>query len=301
MQLNKPVSVISVPFGLGAGNSGAHLGPEAMMQVGMMRQLANLSLQVRDEGAVTFDAEAVAGGFNPKLKHLNEVVALNRKLADRVSSVVEADRFPLILGGDHSIAIGTVTGLSHHYANMGVIWIDAHADLNTEETSPTGNIHGMSLAVVLGRGAKALTDLTTGAALVKPENVVLVGTRQLDPGERAYIKAAGITCFTMHDIDRMGMAQVMDKAIATLAGKTDGVHLSFDLDSLDPKEAPGTGTPVNGGISYREAHFALELLAESGLITSAEFVEVNPTRDTGNRTARLAVELICSMFGQRIL
>ncbi|GMX62610.1 hypothetical protein Elgi_24150 [Paenibacillus elgii] len=188
-----------------------------------------------------------------------------------------------------------------HYNRLGVIWIDAHSDLNTPDTTPSGNIHGMSLAASLGQGDERLTRIGGSSPKIRPEHTVLVGVRDLDPGEKACIKAQGITCFTMYDIDRLGMSSVMEEAVQVAGKGTDGVHLSFDIDSLDPVEAPGTGTPVKGGLSYREAHLALELLHESGIVTSAELVEVNPSLDTGQKTAQLAVELIGSLLGEQIL
>lgn len=236
-----------------------------------------------------------------KLRHLHEVAAVNQVLAKRVADVAAHGYFPLVLGGDHSIAIGTLAGLARSRPNLGVIWFDAHSDLNTSDTSPSGNIHGMSLAVSLGIGHPLLTGIRGDAPFLKPENVVLIGIRSLDQGEKAFIRASGITCYTMHDIDLKGIVRIMEETIDKLARTTDGVHLSFDVDSIDPSVAPGTGTPVIGGVSYREAHLALELLYESGLVTSAEFVEVNPSLDTDFRTARLAVELIGSLLGERIL
>ena len=210
-------------------------------------------------------------------------------------------RFRLVLGGDHSIAIGTLAGVSKHYKNLGVIWYDAHGDLNTAETSPIGNIHGMPLAVSIGLGHNLLTDIGGYGPKVKPENVVIIGARALDDGEKDLIKEIGIKVYTMHEIDRMGMAKVMEETIAYLKDKTDGVHLSLDLDGLDPNDAPGVGTPVIGGISYRESHLAMEMLEESKIITSAEFVEVNPILDEKNKTARVAVELMGSLFGEKLL
>ena len=199
-------------------------------------------------------------------------------LAKEVDQAIEAGSFPLVLGGDHSIAIGTLAGVAKHYNNLGVIWYDAHGDLNTAETSPTGNIHGMPLAVSLGMGHPLLTNVAGYAPKIKPENIVIIGARSLDDGERALIKEKGIKVYTMHEIDRIGMTKVMEDSISYLKGKTDGVHLSLDLDGLDPNDAPGVGTPVLGGISYRESHLAMEMLAESEIITSAEFVEVHGCR-----------------------
>ncbi|ANE45370.1 arginase [Paenibacillus swuensis] len=295
----KALSILSVPFGYGAGRRGTEFGPEAIRLAGLNRQLKELGFHIDKE--VTLPVPSESGETHPNLKYLNEIIELNTNLAAEVAGVVNQGAFPLVLGGDHSIAIGTLGGLVQKYKNLGVIWFDAHADLNTEETSPSGNIHGMSLGVAMGRGPSLLTQIKGAGPNLKPENIVLIGTRQLDQGERDFIRSSGIKCFTMHDIDRKGMSAVMDEALAIVTNGTDGVHLSFDIDSLDPLEAPGTGTKIPGGVSYREAHFALELMCESKKITSAEFVEVNPSLDSGNKTARLAVELIASLLGQRIL
>jgi arginase len=300
MTFQKTVSILSVPFDLGAGRKGVHLGPKAIFQAGLKRRIANLGIDYILEGEIASPV-STKSGTSQHLKNLEEVIELNTKLAARVASIVDKGNFPLILGGDHSIAIGTLSGLAQHYKNLGVIWFDAHSDLNTEDTSPSGNIHGMSLAVGLGIGHPLLTQIQSNGFKIEPHHVVIIGARQLDTGEKEYISASGVTCFTMHDIDRMGMGQVIEKTLDILSSTTDGIHLSFDVDSLDPLEAPGTGTPVKGGVSYREAHFALELLHESGLITSAEFVEVNPMLDSDNKTAQLAVECIASLLGKQIL
>jgi arginase len=296
----KIVSIISVPFDLGAGRKGVQLGPNAILQAGLERRIADLGIEYILEEEIASPVSTKSGASH-QLKNLEEVIELNAKLASQVASVVEKGNYPLILGGDHCIAIGTLAGLVRSYKKLGVIWFDAHSDLNTEVTSPSGNIHGMSLAVGLGLGHPRLIQNDSTGYPIKPEHVVIIGARSLDTGEQEYIKSSGVTCFTMHDIDRMGMGQVIEKALDLLSHTTDGVHLSFDVDSLDPLEAPGTGTPVKGGVSYREAHFALELLHESGLITSAEFVEVNPTLDSDNKTAQLAVGLIATVLGNLIL
>ncbi|SYX86590.1 arginase [Paenibacillus alvei] len=306
-QMNMPLSIIQVPFGLGAGRRGAELGPECLMQIGLVRHLNQLGITVGEErrvgctaAAVHSEAAATAAPVR-KAKYVDEVIAMSDALSEQVQASIESGRFPLVLGGDHSIAIGTLAGLTQQYQQLGVIWFDAHADLNTEETSPSGNVHGMSLAVALGRASLTEGQWNWPGRSLNPKNIVLVGSRDLDPGERSYIREQGIACFTMHDIDRYGMLHVMKEAIRIASDGTDGVHLSFDVDSVDPVEAPGTGTPVRGGVSYREAHLALELLHESGIVTSAEFVEVNPSLDTDNRTARLALELIGTLLGDRIL
>ena len=235
-----------------------------------------------------------------ELKNLNSVLSGNEQLAQKVDSVIESERFPLVLGGDHSIAIGTLTGTAKHYKQLGVIWYDAHGDLNTLETSPSGNIHGMPLAVSLGVGHDTLVNLGGYAPKIKPENVVIIGARSLDEGEREYIKETGMKVYTMHEIDRLGMTRVMEETIDYLSG-CDGVHLSLDLDGLDPSDAPGVGTPVVGGISYRESHLAMEMLYDADITTSAEFVEVNPILDHKNKTGKTAVELVESLLGKKLL
>lgn len=295
------VVIVCVPFGKGAGSGGAEDGPASMMdEAGLPDKLEELSIpfRVADEVRVSPQLPLL---MIENAKHLAEVLDVSNQLGERVSGIVAQGEFPLVLGGDHSISIGTIAGLADHYKELGVIWFDAHSDLNTETSSPSGNIHGMSLGVSLGRGIPSLTALRGISPKIKPEHVVIIGARSLDPDEKASIRSLGITCYTMHDIDRLGIAQVMDKVIQKLGGTTDGLHVSFDIDSVDPKEAPGTGTPVKGGLSYREAHLALELLYQSGLVTSAEFVEVNPSLDLNNGTAKLAVELVGSLLGEQIL
>ncbi|SDN20197.1 arginase [Paenibacillus sp. yr247] len=303
---NKPtIAAISVPFDLGAGRRGASKGPKAILQAGLLRGLQQMNITVNhvadirlpDDKATPLATEVDKTNLN----YLAEVIEVNSLLAEQISQVVEEGRFPLVLGGDHSIAIGTLAGLSEHYKNLGVIWIDAHSDLNTADTSPSGNIHGMSLAISLGMGHPLLTSIKGSHAKVKPENIVLIGSRSLDEGEKNYIRSMGIKCYTMYDIDRKGMAYIMQEAIAYISGKTDGVHVSFDVDSLDPIEAPGTGTIVKGGLHFREAHLAVEMLHEAGIVTSAEFVEVNPLLDDNNKTSQLAVGLISSLLGKQIL
>lgn len=287
---------------LGQTRRGVDMGPSAIRYAGITERLENLNYNVVDHGDIEIGRPEKIGQTNEEnLKNLKEVAEASEKLAVTVSEVIKENRFPLILGGDHSIAIGTLAGVAKHYENLGVIWYDAHGDLNTAETSPSGNIHGMPLAASLGIGHEALTQIGGYGPKVKPENIVIIGARSLDEGERVLIKEKGIKVFTMHEIDRMGMTKVMEETIEYLSKKTDGVHLSLDLDGLDPHDAPGVGTPVLGGISYRESHLAMEMLAEANLITSAEFVEINPILDERNKTATTAVALIGSLFGEKLL
>lgn len=300
IQMSKQISVIGVPMDLGQSRRGVDMGPSAMRYAGMTERLQELDYTVRDLGDIQVPLEQEED-HQTTLHNLRRVTMVNERLAQMVDEEVATGAFPLILGGDHSISIGSIAGIAKHYENLGVIWYDAHGDLNSEETSPSGNIHGMSLAVNLGIGHEDLTHILTDGPKVKPEHVVIIGARSLDAGERQLIKDKGIVVYTMHDIDRMGMPHVMEEAIKYLKARTDGVHLSLDLDGLDPDEAPGVGTPVIGGLTYRESHVAMELLAQSGCITSAEFVEVNPILDDKNKTAEVAVGLMGSLFGEWLL
>jgi len=301
MTNNIALSLVSVKSGEGAGRLGAELGPDNIIQAGLIRRLNQLGYTNIDDRQVSSSLQQATNQFTSKAKNRERVIDVCRQLSEQVDDSITKGNFPLILGGDHSIAMGSIAGLTKHYKNLGVIWFDAHTDINTEESSPTGNMHGMPLAVALGRAELKISDINKDACELKPENIVIIGARDLDQAEKEIIRSLGITCFTMHEIDRMGMGKVMEEALRIVQNGTDGVHLSFDLDSVDPQEAPGTGTPVPGGVSYREAHFALELMYESGLITSAEFVEVNPTLDINNKTTRLTIELISSLLGKRIL
>jgi arginase len=297
----KKLSIIGMPMDLGQMRRGVDMGPSAIRYAGIYERLDKLFDEIKDLGDIPIGRPEVVIDPNTNLKNLNLVTEKNEMLAEKVAKVVEEDSFPLVLGGDHSIAIGTLAGLAKHYKNLGVIWFDAHGDLNTVESSPSGNIHGMPLAVSLGWGHKLLTHVAGFSPKVNHKNIVIIGARSLDEGEKRLIKEKGIKVYTMHEIDRLGMAKVMEETIIYLKKNTDGVHLSFDLDGLDPSDAPGVGTPVNGGVSYRESHLAMEILAESSMITSAEFVEVNPILDEKNKTALAAVALMGSLFGEKLL
>lgn len=302
--MEKKVSIIGVPMDLGQERRGVDMGPSAIRYAGVTERLKALGYDIKDRGDIEIgrpdSAEESSRSQDYHLKNLKEVSKANETLSEWVSGVIANERFPLVLGGDHSIAIGTLAGLSKHYERLGVIWYDAHGDLNTADTSPSGNIHGMPLAASLGIGHQSLTEIDGYAPKIKPENLVIIGARSLDEGERQLIRERGIRVYTMHEIDRLGTAAVMKDAMAYLQDQTDGIHLSLDLDGLDPHDAPGVGTPVIGGISYRESHLAMEMLAESELITSAEFVEVNPILDDQNKTATAAVALIGSLFGEKL-
>ncbi|WP_377891989.1 arginase [Alkalihalobacillus sp. R86527] len=299
--MNSQLSIIGVPMDLGQMRRGVDMGPSAIRYAGIVERLEKLNYNIEDLGDIEIGRpEQRPENQDHQLKNLKEVADASEKLASRVNEVIERKRFPLVFGGDHSIAIGTLAGVSQSYNNLGVIWYDAHGDLNTSDTSPSGNIHGMPLAVSLGIGDESLTGIAGFSPKIKPENIVIIGARSLDEGERVLIEEKGIKVFTMHEIDRLGMTKVMEEAIAHVSNGTDGVHLSLDLDGLDPHDAPGVGTPVLGGISYRESHLAMEMLAESDILTSAEFVEVNPILDEKNKTATVAVALMGSLFGEKL-
>ncbi|MDN4076082.1 arginase [Fictibacillus terranigra] len=300
--MKKDITIIGVPMDLGQTRRGVDMGPSAIRYAGIVERLENIEYSVKDFGDIQIARPGtIEETIETNLKNLEEVATASEKLAETVSNVISENRFPLVLGGDHSIAIGSLAGIAQHYNNLGVIWYDAHGDLNTADTSPSGNIHGMPLAASLGIGHESLTGIGGYADKVKPENIVIIGARSLDEGEKELIKDRGIKVYTMHEIDRIGMTKVMEETIEYLSKKTDGVHLSLDLDGLDPSDAPGVGTPVLGGISYRESHLAMEMLAESQIITSAEFVEVNPILDERNKTATVAVALMGSLFGEKLL
>ncbi|MEW9677984.1 arginase [Lentibacillus sp. L22] len=296
----KDMSIIGVPMDLGQSRRGVDMGPSAMRYAGAIERLQRLQYHVDDLGDISINRpDQQSDEREGNLRNLPQVAEANETLAQLVNEEINKNRFPLIFGGDHSIAIGSLSGIAKHYNNLGVIWYDAHGDLNSGDTSPSGNIHGMPLAVSMGIGHERLTNMLDYQPKVKPENVVIIGARSLDPGERELIKDKGIKVFTMHEIDRMGMTSVMRETVDYLK-HCDGVHLSLDLDGLDPSEAPGVGTPVLGGLSYRESHLAMEMLAEADILTSAEFVEVNPILDDKNKTATQAVGLMGSLFGEKL-
>ena len=293
-----------VPLDYGQSRRGVDMGLSAMRYAGVMRRLEAIGHNLKDEGDVPVSAVEQKDGEISNLKNLREVVQATSELANRVSEVVEKGNFPLVLGGDHSIAIGTIAGLVPKYKNLGVIWYDAHVDMNTAETSPSGNIHGMPLAVLMGLGHERLVNIFREGPKIKPENIVVIGARSVDPGERQLIKEKGIKVFTMHEIDRDGIMMVKKGSNCLFESEECGwsPFCPLDLDGLDPLYTPGVGTPVPGGITYRESHLAMEMLEDSGMITSAEFVEVNPILDNEkNKTADVAVALMGSLFGEKLL
>ena len=301
--MNHKIDIIGAPSTYGQKKLGVDLGPDAIRYAGLLERLQRLDLDVNDKGNIKVPAVDILKFKSQQegLQNFDEIVEVSQRLSEATSDSIEAGRFPLILGGDHSIAVGSISGISKHYDNLGVIWYDAHGDLNVPEESPSGNVHGMPLRVLAGEGNETLVNLNGFAPKVKPEHIVLIGMRDLDLGERAYIKKHNILTYTMADVDRLGIETVMKETIAYLENKTDGIHLSLDVDALDPVEAPGTGTRVRGGLTYRESHYGLELLHQSNLITSLDVVEVNPLIDYKNVTAEQAVALIGTLFGERLL
>ncbi len=299
--INSKLTIIGVAIDLGAGTPGVSLGPAAIRYAGVRERLENIGYDVDDLGDIVAikPASPIIEGTN--LKNLDEVTRVNTELCHRVDQVMKDGRFPLVLGGDHSIAIGTIAGILQNKANLGVIWFDAHGDINTAETSPSGNIHGMPVAVALGLGHERLTAIGGTDKKLNTKNIVFIGCRDLDQGERKMLKELGITVFTMHEIDKLGMPEVIDRAIKIASDGTDGIHVSFDLDSMDPLFVQGTGTRVPGGLTYRESHLALEMIALTTKVISAEFVEVNPIIDHHNETAKTAVALIGSLMGEWLI
>jgi len=299
------VHIIGVPMDLGAGRRGVDMGPSAIRIAGIHQRLKDLGYKVIDEGDLAIKTQEEQRIRDPHAKYLPEITRAVTVLARKVEKVVDRGHFPLVLGGDHSIAMGTISGVSafarKKRKKLGVFWIDAHGDFNTPETSPSGNIHGMPLAVCTGLGPRPLVNVNGSFRKVEPQNVAIIGLRNLDKGERQNLINNGVRIFTMEDIDKYGIHRVMKNALQEVAKRVDYLHVSFDLDSVDPVYAPGVGTPVKGGLDYREAHLIMEMLAESKKMTSLEMVEVNPIVDNRNQSAEFAVELMQSAFGKKIL
>jgi len=299
------IAIIGAPLDLGQGRRGVDMGPSAMRVANLNARVASLGYVVEDRGNVPVEQAEVAPEGHPNAKYLPQIAATCQRLALMVAETIAGGGVPVVLGGDHSVAVGTVSGISHYFREreqtIGLIWLDAHADMNTPESSPSGNVHGMPLACIVGRGPVELTDLFGYRPKVAPKNVVIVGLRDVDQTEKPNVLGYGVHAFTMREIDERGMRSVMDEAIRLASDGTAGFHLSLDMDFLDPKDAPGVGTPVRGGVTYREAHLAMEMIGDSQRMVSMEVVEVNPVIDEVNRTADLAVELVMSGLGKRIL
>ena len=299
------IQVIGAPQDLGAGRRGVDMGPSALRIARLNSRIVSLGRAQRDFGDIPVSIQETHDAGDKTARYLPQIVDVCRMICHRVEKAMSEECMPLVLGGDHSVAIGTIAGAASHFdrrgERTGVIWVDAHTDMNTPETTLSGNIHGMPLAVSLGYGSPELTGIGVPGQKIHPENTVLIGIRSIDDTEKALVRESGITVFTMRDIDERGMWAIIQEAIHIATGNTTGLHLSFDVDSLDPKLAPGVGTPVSGGLTYREAHLLMESIADSGCLTSLEVVEINPIVDAGNTSAEVAVELLMSALGKKIL
>ena len=290
---------------LGAGRRGVDMGPSALRLADLNGRLAALGYEVEDLGNIAVDQPETAPIGQESARYLTQIAHTCERLSDLVEKAAGRGSMPMVLGGDHSVAIGTIAGMSARFRargqKVGLLWIDAHADMNTPQSSPSGNVHGMPLACSIGLGPRELTHMGGYAPKVDPANVAIVGLRSVDEIERLNVRGTGVHPFTMRDIDERGLRSVIREAIEHATRGTAGFHLSFDMDAVDPREAPGVGTPVRGGFTYREAHLVMETVCDSGLMTSLEIVEVNPVLDEANRTALLGVELVMSALGKRIL
>jgi arginase len=299
------IAIIGAPLDLGQGRRGVDMGPSAMRVANLNARVESLGYTVEDLGNVPAEqAEALREG-DASARYLPQIAATCGRLAALVEQALSRGSVPLVLGGDHSVAVGTASGVSRYFRRQnqtaGLIWLDAHADMNTPASSPSGNVHGMPLACILGMGPPELTGLSGSHPMIAAHNAVIVGLRDVDQLEKPHVRQSGVRAFTMRDIDERGLRSVMEEAIRLAAEGTAGFHLSLDMDFVDPADAPGVGTPVRGGATYREAHLAMEMICDSGKMLSLEVVEVNPVIDEVNRTADLAVELVMSALGKRIL
>lgn len=303
--VKKAVTILGVPLGYGASMAGVDIGPAALRVARLTQRIARLGYSVRDLGDLRLERPQTLPEDNAKLKFAREISMACEQVAGEVETILAAGEFPIVLGGDHSIAIGSFAGAASYYRkreqSLGLIWFDAHADMNTPETTPSGNIHGMPLAALLGFGAPELTRVAGFAPKLDPALCAHVGARDIDPGERELINKLGMRFFTMREIDERGMSACMDEAIAIASKGTAGYTVTFDVDALDPGDAPGSGTLVRGGLTYREAHLSMEKIAEHGGMRLLEIVEINTALDVNNKTAELGVELILSALGKTIL
>ncbi|MBI3404692.1 MAG: arginase [Acidobacteria bacterium] len=297
--------IIGVPMDLGQSRRGVDMGPSALRVAGLQTRIKQLGHTVEDIGNLIVKQAEEQHYGEKRAKYLNEIAETCKGLAEITEKSITEGFLPIILGGDHSIAIGSVAGVASHFRKqekrIGCLWLDAHGDMNTPESSPSGNVHGMPLASIIGHGAPELTDLPGFKPMVEPRSVCIVGARDLDAKERKIIKSAGVHVFTMRDIDERGMRDVMAEAIRFASDETAGIHVSLDLDFVDPEDAPGVGTPVRGGVTYREAHLAMEMIADSESMVGLDVVEINPVIDLHNKTAQLGVELVLSGLGNKIL
>ena len=301
----RPVHVIGVPLDLGGNRRGVDMGPSAFRIAGLAERLTALGATVVDDGDIVAPIPEIKAAGDPQKKYIREIAKVCERLYKTALGVLEKGGVPIVLGGDHSLAAGSVAATAEWMrrsgGNIGLIWADAHGDMNTPATSGSGNVHGMPLAALLGQEPAELSRIGGFSPKGRPDNTVLIGIRNLDEREKEIVRSSGVHIFTMKDIDRGGIASVMEQALALASSGTSGVHVSFDLDVCDPAIAPGVGTPVKGGLDYREAHTLMEILADSGLLRALDLVEVNPILDDRNTTAILGVELAASALGQKIL
>lgn len=299
------IDVIGAPVDLGSNRRGVNMGPSVMRYTGLIQAIRRLDINCRDLGDIEVpvpDSEEFEAGPSVRPRFLNEITKINETLYNMVGRSLRDGNMPLIIGGDHSIAAGSLLGVQSCLKNIGVIWMDAHGDFNTEKTTLSGNLHGMSLAAATGTGVFEMTRFKPDdVGFVNARNVVIIGARDLDPQEAELLKESKVTVFTMEDIDMYGLRTVMEKAIGIAEDGTEGFHLSFDLDVVTPSDAPGVGTPVKGGLTYREAHLAAEMISRRPKLRSIELVELNPIPDNANITGELAVSLICSLLGKRVM
>ncbi len=302
----REIRMIGVPLDMGASRRGVDMGPSAVRVAGLEARLEALGHRVTDGGNIRVEIVETQAMGNKSARYLKEIAETCTRTAEAVAAALDQGATPLVLGGDHSLAAGSVAGIAEFYRRqhkkIGLVWLDAHSDINTPETSPSGNVHGMPLAALLGLGPEPLSNIYGFAPKIARENAVLIGVRDIDSAERENIRRAGMAeVYTMRDIDERGMRAVMEEALRAAGHGTAGYHVSLDMDWIDPEDAPGVGTPVRGGATYREAHLAMEIIADHGRLLGLEIVEVNPVIDEHNRTAELAVELACSAFGKKIL
>jgi len=302
----RPVHLIGVPIDLGAGRRGVDMGPSAIRIAGLGERIARLGYTLVDKGDLPTPIPESKPARDERKKYVRDIAKVCQRLADASLTALTGGALPIVLGGDHSLGAGSVAAAAvwaqrTQELPIGLLWVDAHGDMNTPETSPSGNVHGMPLAALLGEEPSELADLFGLRPKVLPRHTVLIGIRNLDEREKDAVRRSGVHVFTIKDVDRQGMAQVVEQAIALASSGTAGIHVSFDMDVCDPSIAPGVGTPVNGGLNYREAHLTMEMLADSGRLTSLDLVEVNPTLDVRNATAQLATELALSALGMKIL
>ena len=294
------IDLIGVPIDLGAGRRGVDMGPSAIRYAHLQNKLEELGYAIEDKGNIEVPIQEMCKITDPKLKYIDCIIPMGRRIGGAVATSIQGGRFPLVLGGDHSLSVGSIRGAAKH-KKLGVIWVDAHADFNTPETTPSGNIHGMPLAALCGLGDPRLVSLWDETPpILDPQRVAVIGARDLDLGEKQNLREAGVMVQSMEQIDRLGMVTALERAIERVSRDVDGIYLSFDMDSLDPRHAPGVGTPVPGGLTFREAHLACEVIAETGKLIGMDMVEVNPILDEQNQTAILAVEFIRSALGSRI-